>query len=78
MHVRAFGKTERRRVRAFQRTGVDLGVLRDRMVRGVAGPRELPRERDPDPDHARLPRQVMLPGISEPPLDHRAPATSSW
>lgn len=44
-YVRPFGRAERRRVRAFQRTGTDLGVLRDRMVRGVAGPRELPRER---------------------------------
>ena len=77
-YVRAFGKAERRRVRAFQKTGIDLGVLRDRMVRGVAGPRELPRERVLIQTMRDFRGRVMLPGISEPPLDHRAPATSSW
>jgi hypothetical protein len=78
VHVRHFGKTERQRVRAFQRTGVDLGILRDRMVRGVAGPGELPHERDLMQAMRDFRGKVVLPGISEKPLDHRTPATSSW
>jgi RsiW-degrading membrane proteinase PrsW (M82 family) len=78
VYVRAFGKAEQRRVREFQKAGIDLGVLRDRMVRGVAGPRELPRERVLIQTMRDFRGRVMLPGISEPPLDHRAPATSSW
>lgn len=43
-HARAIGRPERRRVRELQRAGVDLGLLRDRLVRGVAGERERTRE----------------------------------
>lgn len=77
-YARAFGKAERRRVRAFQRTGTDLGILRDRMVRGVAGPKDLPRERALIQAMRDFRGRVMLPGISETPLDRRTPATSSW
>ncbi len=77
-HARSYGRAEQRRLRAFQKTGIDLGVLRDRMVRGVAGPRELPRERVLIQRMRDFRGRVMLPGISEQPLDHRAPATSSW
>jgi RsiW-degrading membrane proteinase PrsW (M82 family) len=77
-YVRPFGKAERRRVRAFQRTGLDLGVLRDRMVRGVAGRHELPRERVLIQAMRDFRGRVMLPGISERPLDQRTSTTSSW
>ena len=73
-YARAFGKAERRRVRAFQRTGIDLGILR----RGVAGPKDLPRERALIQAMRDFRGRVMLPGISETPLDRRTPATSSW
>jgi len=77
-YVRAFGKTEQKRVRDFQRTGTDLGILRDRMVRGVAGAQDLPRERELIEAMRAFRGRVMLPGISEAPLDRRTPATSSW
>jgi RsiW-degrading membrane proteinase PrsW (M82 family) len=44
-HARRLGGAELDLVRAYQRTGMDLAVLRDRMVRGVAGPKDLERER---------------------------------
>jgi RsiW-degrading membrane proteinase PrsW (M82 family) len=43
-HAKAMGPQERRRVRAVQRTGVELAALRDQVVRGVAGKSEQPRE----------------------------------
>ncbi len=42
--AKALGRAEQRQVRALQRAAVDLGVLRDRLVRGVAGKGELRRE----------------------------------
>jgi RsiW-degrading membrane proteinase PrsW (M82 family) len=77
-YARAFGKTEQKRVRDFQRTGTDLGILRDRMVRGVAGAQDLPRERELIQAMRAFRGRVMLPDISEAPLDRRMPATSSW
>lgn len=43
-HAKLFGRAEQTRARTLQRAGVDLGVLRDRMVRGVAGKQEFRRE----------------------------------
>ncbi len=77
-HARQFGKPELRRVREFQRTGVDLGLLRDRMVRGVAGAAELPRERQLIEAMRDFRGRVMLPGISETPVDRPSGAPSSW
>lgn len=77
-HARQFGKPEVRRVRDFQRTGVDLGLLRDRMVRGVVGTGELPRERQLIEAMRDFRGRVMLPGITESPLDRRTGAASSW
>ena len=65
-------------MRDFQRTGTDLGILRDRMVRGVAGAQDLPRERELIQAMRAFRGRVMLPGISEAPLDRRTPATSNW
>jgi RsiW-degrading membrane proteinase PrsW (M82 family) len=42
--AKAIGSAEREKVRALQRTGVDLAVLRDRLVRGVANDHEQARE----------------------------------
>lgn len=39
-YAKTFGQEPRTRVRELQRCGVELGVLRDRLVRGVAGPSE--------------------------------------
>ncbi len=77
IHVRGFGKVEADRVRAFQRAGMDLGVLRDRLVRGVAGPAELARERDLIATMRDLRGKVMLPGVVESPVDERS-TSSSW
>ncbi len=77
-HARQFGKPELRRVRDFQRTGIDLGLLRDRMVRGVVGAAELPRERQLIETMRDFRGHVMLPGASESPLDRRTGAASSW
>ncbi len=77
-HARQFGKPEVRRVRSFQRTGVELGLLRDRMVRGVAGAAELPRERELIEAMRDFRGRVMLPGITETPLPRGTGAPSSW
>ncbi len=71
-------KQRRQRVRVFQRTGMDLGVLRDRLVRGVAGPAELARERDLIATMRDLRGKVMLPGVAESPVDERSTTSSSW
>lgn len=77
-HVRQLGKAERERLRTFQRTGVELGVLRDRLVRGVAGQQVLGRERTLIATMRSLRGRVMLPSGAEP--DHRRITTtaSSW
>ncbi len=77
-HVKQFGKTERRRLRAFQRTGVDLGVLRDRLVRGVAGPSELPRERELIATMRSYRGRVMLPEKTDGSASEVLAPTSSW
>ena len=77
-YARAFGKTERRRIRDFQRTGIDLAIMRDRMVRGVAGTKELPRERALIQTMRQFRGRVMLPGVQDRPLDQGTSPTSSW
>lgn len=77
-YVRRFGKAEAQRLRAFQRAGLDLGLLRDRLVRGVAGPAELTRERELIATIRSLRGRVLLPGVSESSADELASATSSW
>ncbi len=77
-YARGFGRAERDRVRAFQRAGVDLGVLRDRLVRGVAGEAELPREQNLLAAMRALRGRVLLPGISDLPLEDVTARRSSW
>ncbi len=60
-HVKGLGRTERDLLRRYQQVGVDLGVLRDRLVRGVAGPAELPRERQLIDQLRWLRGRVVLP-----------------
>ncbi|MEJ7774578.1 MAG: PrsW family intramembrane metalloprotease [Nocardioidaceae bacterium] len=77
-YARRFGKAESQRLRAFQRAGLDLGLLRDRLVRGVAGPSELPREGELIAMLTSLRGKVLLPGVSETSNDELSSAASSW
>ncbi|MBA2697650.1 MAG: PrsW family intramembrane metalloprotease [Nocardioidaceae bacterium] len=77
-HVKAYGKVERQRLKAFQRTGVDLGLLRDRLVRGVAGARALPRERDLITAMRDLRGRVVLPSGTDPGTEQMSSSGSSW
>jgi RsiW-degrading membrane proteinase PrsW (M82 family) len=77
-YARRFGKAEALRLRTFQRAGLDLGLLRDRLVRGVAGPAELSRERELIATMRSLRGRVLLPGVSESPTDELSSAASSW
>ncbi|MBA2443910.1 MAG: PrsW family intramembrane metalloprotease [Nocardioidaceae bacterium] len=77
-YARDLPKPERVKVRTFQRAGVDLAVLRDRMVHGVAGQHALERERLLLADLRRLRRDVVLPGHSSFPVAANAPSRSSW
>lgn len=45
-HVKPLGDSQRETLRCFQQVGTDLGVLRDRLVRGVAGAQELSHEQE--------------------------------
>ena len=76
--ARRLGKTQRRTVRQFQRCGVELGVLRDRMVRGVAGPDQRAEERRLVAEYRALRSRVVLPGISDSGPGRSATAASSW
>ncbi|MBA3990791.1 MAG: PrsW family intramembrane metalloprotease [Propionibacteriales bacterium] len=77
-YARRFGKAESQRLRGFQRAGLDLGLLRDRLVRGVAGPSELPREGELIAMLTSLRGKVLLPGVSEASNDELSSAASSW
>lgn len=77
-YARRFGKAESQRLREFQRAGLDLGLLRDRLVRGVAGPSELPREGELIAMLTSLRGKVLLPGVSETSNDELSSAASSW
>jgi hypothetical protein len=60
-YVKAHGRAQRDRVRQFQRSGMELGVLRDRMVRGVAGPSEQLSEAELVAELRSAQRFVLLP-----------------
>ncbi|MBA2773226.1 MAG: PrsW family intramembrane metalloprotease [Nocardioidaceae bacterium] len=77
-HVKPYGKAERRRLKTFQRAGVDLGLLRDRLVRGVEGARSLPRERALIASMRELRGRVVLPDAAEPGTEQMSSAGSSW
>jgi protease PrsW len=77
-YAKPFGAAERTRVREFQRVGVDLGAMRDRVVRGVAGASELGRERDLVAALRTVRRQVLLPSANEPRTGELTRASSSW
>ncbi len=76
--ARKLGKSPRRTVREFQRCGVELGLLRDRMVRGVAGASERQRERELVDRFRLLRSQVVLPGLTGADAVPRPTAASSW
>jgi RsiW-degrading membrane proteinase PrsW (M82 family) len=76
--ARSLGREHRDRLRLFQQTGVDLGALRDRLVRGVAGPAELAREKDLIGVLRALRHRVVLPdGVGGSRADLQR-AASSW
>ncbi len=77
-HSRDLPEPERAKVRALQRVGVELAVLRDRMVRGVSGKSAPERERQLIADLRRLRRVVVLPGDSASPGGDKVSAPSSW
>jgi hypothetical protein len=75
--AKALGPAEVQRVRALQRAGVDLGTLRDRLVRGAAGDDELPREAQLISSLRDLLARVVLPDGQRSTADI-GPARSSW
>jgi RsiW-degrading membrane proteinase PrsW (M82 family) len=77
-HVKLLGRSERETLRRYQQVGVDLGVLRDRLVRGVAGPGELTRERQLIDQLRRLRERVVLPESGQPVTKGLTRAASSW
>lgn len=77
-HVRPLGRAERDRLRTFQRSGMDLGLLRDRLVRGVAGPAALPRERVLIATLRGLRGRVSLPNGAGAGSDELSSTASSW
>lgn len=80
-HVKDLGALERDRMRQFQQTGVELGLLRDRLVRGVADGAQLGRERLLLGRLRELRAEVMLPaGTAQgsPVQSARARGQSSW
>ncbi|MEJ7742329.1 MAG: PrsW family intramembrane metalloprotease [Nocardioidaceae bacterium] len=76
--VRRLGRAERDRLRAFQRVGIEVAVVRDRLVRGVAGKRDLQREAQLIAELRDLSRRVVLPGQEALSAADEAPARSSW
>jgi len=77
-HVQPLGRGEREALRRFQEVGVDLGVLRDRLVRGVAGPAELRHEQQLIEQLRRLRQRVVLPDSGRPASRGLSRAASSW
>lgn len=77
-HVKPLGAAERLTLRSFQQVGVDLGVLRDRLVRGVAGRQELPREQELIRQLRELRGRVLLPGQAADLTPSMTRASSSW
>ncbi len=77
-HVRALSRAERQLLKTFQRAGIDLGLLRDRLVRGVAGPAALPRERELIATLRSLRGRVALPTGAGARSDRLASVDSTW
>jgi RsiW-degrading membrane proteinase PrsW (M82 family) len=77
-YVRPAGRSERETLREFQQTGLDLGVLRDRMVRGVVGADELPREEVLIRRLRAVRERVMLPDTGDALTPRLTRASSSW
>lgn len=77
-HAKQFGSAQRARVREFQRDGTELGLVRDRIVRGVAGRNELPREAELIAALREHRRHVLLPDGSCRSVDELSTAGSSW
>lgn len=71
-------KSQRAKVRAFQRTGVELAVLRDRMVCGAASPDGHLGERRLLSELRRMRRELILFGDSESSSRDESPPSSSW
>jgi protease PrsW len=77
-HAKQFGTAQRDRVRTFQRDGTELGLVRDRIVRGVVGRDELAREAELIAALREHRRHVLLPdGSGSPPAELSARG-SSW
>lgn len=75
--AKPLGRAEQDRARALQRTGVDLGVLRDRQVRGVADERDRDREAQLiEKLRSLLGRVVLSEGVA--PRDEPDAVRSSW
>lgn len=77
-YARQLGEQELDRVRAFQVAGMDLALVRDRMVRGVVGASDLQSERELLTSMRSLRRQVRLPGEDQVTPETLVPADSSW
>lgn len=77
-YARSFGKAEEAKLRAFQRHGVNLGVLRDRLVRGVAGESEIVREARLITALREARGSLILPGIAMSDEGSGSVTRSSW
>ncbi len=77
-YAKALGKSQYDRLRQFQRDGVELGLLRDRIVREVAGPAELAREAELIAALRLHRRQVLLPDTADRPSAELESLSSSW
>ncbi len=77
-HVKLLGPGDRETLRRYQQVGVDLGVLRDRLVRGVAGRRSTPHERQLIDQLRRLRERVVLPDSGGTSASGLTRASSSW
>lgn len=79
-YAKPFGPEQRERVRQFQRDGIELSVLRDRMVRGVAGVGDTAAEAILVATLRTSQRQVLLPAAagSAGTADELVISRSSW
>lgn len=77
-YVKGFGKQERKRLRDFQRTGMDLGLVRDRMVRGAVGDAERARERELIARIRSFRGRVILPNPTDEAPRQWSRRMSSW
>ena len=77
-HAKPFDRAQRDRVRRFQRDGTELGLVRDRIVRGVAGRAELPREAELIAVMREHRRHVLLPDGSTGAREELSTASPSW